>query len=377
MKRINLMSTKSFNHKGATGDFGIALTNGIDLVPAAIYKYEHEDLLATAQRPADHFDDIFDSFKELRKLFIWTIIVGVHGDCRVLDAKGDLIAIDVPENEEEAAKYAKDIEFVDGQNRTLSLKEIATLVESYPVILCVLDDPAEEEVMDRFSEINGTAKPMSKDLLFEFDYKRNRLAPNQRRMYELLMRMNEDPKHPLFNRIKFGNGTGYSAKTIVEFVCSGPRDLITALEDAGKRSQDEQYQVLLRYWQAIALENSSDSTLGSPEKHKGERQRMSAQKVAYATSICETAVQLLTEDKNNKKNLTIGNLQSVYHMWVNDILHVNKLIESDNGTTEYYNVEGELVDIVTDRWNGRARARKAIQADHDLLYMAYAKQLRV
>lgn len=370
---INLQSTKDIPHEGANGEYYVGFDNGMKLVPTAMYKHDHEDLMATAQRPADHYDEIAKDFKESRKLGMWMITLGVHGASRVTDENGNLTGILLAENEKEAAEHAHEIEFVDGQNRSLALAQIMDMIKGgYPVIICVLDDPAEEEVMDRFSEINGTAKPMSKDLLFEFDYKRDRLPDNQKRMYELLMRLNEDDKSPLYHRIKFGNGTGYSAKTIVEFVCSDTRDLIKTMVDAGKESMNDQYQVLLKYWKAIALENSADSTLGSPKK--GERKRLSAQKVAYATSICDTAIQIL--DANNK-NLAIGNLQSVYHMWVNDILRVKKLVESDNGTMEYMNVEGQIVDVVTDRWNGRGRASKAIQADHDLLVMAYAHQLRV
>ena len=375
MFTINLMSSKSIPHEGAHGDYYVAFDDGAKLVPTAIYKHEHEDLMASAQRPADHYKAIAADFENTRKLGLWMVILGVHGACRILDENGELVQIALPEDEEEAAKHAHEIEFVDGQNRTLALEQILEMINGgYPVITCILDDPTKEEVMDRFSEVNGTAKPMSKDLLFEFDYERNRLPKNQHRAYELIVRLNEDPKSPLFNRIKFGNGTGYSAKTIVEFVCSGPRDLIASMERAGKHTIEDQYKVLMRHWQGIAMENSSDSTLGSPKQNNGARKRLSAQKVAYATSICETAIEIL---RNNDKNLTIGNLQSIYRMWVNDILRVNKLIESDNGTIEYYNTEGEKIDVVTDRWNGRGRASKAIQSDHDLLFKAYANELRV
>lgn len=384
MFTYGITSTSIIPHKGFDGDYGVGIVNGLHFVPTIQHKLENEGATATAQRDPDHQVGIAMDLNEKRRVHTWTITIGVHGKCRVLDENGNLIGINIPETDKELAEMAKDIEFVDGQNRILSLGELKELFESlkeqfgedaqgYPVTIHVLDDPTRDEVMECFSVINGTAKPMSKDLLLWFDYQRGVLQGHPRRMMDLLIKANSDEDHPLCGRIKLGKGTGYSAKTIVDICCGGSRDLIAEMELAGFEDINSQYEVFMKIWNSIIEEVVSDSTRGSSDQDvfKG----IAANRVAYATSMGEAALNIMRHEENPE--YSVEKFSHIYHLWMSQILKVKSIRNSDNGYTSYYTPKGKYLLSVENRWNGRACARRAIQQDHSLLVLAYKDQLRV
>ena len=373
MTKIYLNNTKTFNHN-CKGDYHYGMFPLRMISNVADYKDKHENSVGEVQRKADqkHIAEIAKSLKAEKKLYLWTMLISVTGPMSIhSDVKGDYI--EWPETKNELAEFAQYISINDGQHRALAPMREPTLWdiigENYPVMVNILDNPSTTEMTARFVEVNGRNKAMNKNLLFDMMAQTGELNaknPDAYIMLNILKRANEDPRFPLYRKIKFGEGQGkYNANTIVNNCVNEVNNLVESMRKLNY-TENEMYDLFIRYWKGIEDQNVSDSTGGS-DRHTN---KFTATRIAYMTSMMAPTINIL---KDSGKYLTEKNMGQVYAKWVHDVLGCeNSIMESDNRAMNYRDTqEREFVVSVSNRWNGRAAVRQAMQTDHDLLERAY------
>jgi hypothetical protein len=376
MKKIIMMSTTDFKHN-CKGDYHLTMIDLFDIAPIVEWKMKNEGAAGKNQRLPDK-QHVVKMVKQLRKegeLCLWAMMIGIDCDLikseEIVDNDGNNQTIHYimwPETPEEIEKYAPSIQIGDGQHRGLAASSQYNLKESFgsfPVAAFFLDHPTEEDMIRRFCQINGRGKNMSKDLLFEFNKRLGELEESADAMYQLLKMAHADENSPLYGRVKFGYGSGFSSMTIVNKTCNKTRDLIKAMEDVGLKNIESQYKAFNSYLIAVC-----ESLYGTGCRKFG---KLSTTRLAYSIAMMEPILKTM---KDNKVRRTVVNFKFMFAIWTNRILRVNNMLLCDNSEMTYIDTDGNVTKV-TDRWNGQGSVELAIQKDTYLFSKAYNGELNV
>ena len=373
-------TTKDYNHNGLIGDYAIALIEGKRLLPALKARKNHGLDSASVQRSAyvkDGKNKIADGVVESGINPIWSIVIALHGEL-ALDENNEFR---LPETEEECERLHNCVEVIEGNNRESSIEEIERAIEGNVIVTVqILSNPTEYEVGYHFDVMNTKRVDVDKDLCITNQYKMGQFdtedKANFKEAYELLVRANSDYDHPLFGKVKIDDKSkGFSIKTLAEYMVNNSVDVIAELKSSRKvSSAAHRYEVIKKYWKVVERENAHDCTGGKGVDANGKTKRMTTQRAAVTIAELANFCNILA---SNNVRITENALASLYNMWVHEVMGVKHILLADNGKKEYYNVEGKRLMTVSDRWNGRRRAFDAVQADYELLNMAYNRQLMV
>lgn len=351
-----------------------------ELAPIAEYKHTHEGKVADEQRLLDkkHVETIVVAVENGEVNGFWFPIIGVSGD---MEIKEDMLGnkyIELPEEEEEIAKYAQYFQFIDGQHRVWAFTSeycLCDKINSFVVSVCLLDHPTKQEMIKAFIELNGKGKSMDKTLLLDFRAKIGDLPADQKEMYDLLTMLDEDEQSPLYHRIDWGNrgkaAGNYSAKTIIEVACGTTKKkaasgLITTLNNNGYKTIERKYKVVLDYLQAVhTVENMADSTLGDPKAR-----RLNNQQIAYIFHMCGQAVKMM---KREDKRMTRGNFVKAYKFILKEAMNKKRLSGSDFSTMHVVEAKDRITVVNYNRWGGRANVNRAIMHDSRWLQIVHKK----